>query len=961
MEMKHLRLFTALAAMIPCLAACSSETAPPDKEKPPPGKSETSPLGERPDLPIDERIDIDNLDGRVDVVRDKYGRPHIYANTVNDAMRVEGYYAALDRAMQLEFYRRYSEGRLAEILSDTSASAIDNDIAFRHIGLARTAKAQYEALPKGDLRDAMEAYADGVTQVFRKIRKGEIRLPTGLIGIAKEVFTDWSPVDSLAIGRLQTYLLSYDADTDISAQRFFDAARGTFAKGDADPLLAARAGLEQDLFRFAPADPATTTTGYPSLMPKSNKVSVRAPKAAPKARDKKKSAALATTAGYLETMSNVRREFTRLGFGSNNWAVSAERSATGHVLVASDPHLSLSAPSVFWPVSIEVKALAGGKPENDLTVAGLSFPGIPGIILGHNQHIAWGATVAGYDVSDAFQETLSADGKSVMWNGKEVALETITEVINVQSGTPVTYTVQVVPHHGPIVPNVVNHQVVPADPAAGAISIQWTGFEATREIEAVFGLLRSKSADEARESLKLFGVGAQNWMIGDTSGHIVWTSHANVPVRDPKAFTWDASTYQGTLPCFVLPGDGTADWKGYLPDDLVPWVKDPAAGYISTANNDPIGDTLDNDPSNDTLPDGTPMYLACSYDLGFREGKIHRRIESHKDKLAPEDLSSIQGDEQSSMGRELAPALITAIDRGIEEAKTPGTHPDLSAIVSDPAWSAATMNTVRDLLTAWGKDDAYAASSGVNPDDDQPLPATAPEVASSQATLIFNAWMVRLFSRTFGDELTKMGVGLGQQNKSKALLRLVKADPASLATFDSKTGDSSLWDDLETPAVESRHERMIRALLDALTDPALGPDVSTYRWGAHHTLRFVALLPFWGLLSIPPTNEATFLNGFPRHGDSYSVDACDFSFVGTGKPFDFSYDAGPTQRFVIDMDPAGPKAVNALPGGAVWNPQSPHFRDEAELWRRNQTHPVPFLLQDVIDAKESRTLVSPSR
>ena len=195
----------------------------------------------------------------MDVVRDKYGRPHIYATGVPDAMRVEGYLVALDRTMQLEFYRRVSEGRLAEILSDLSPAAIDLDISYRHIGLARTAKAQYDALLAGPVKDALDAYADGVTQAFRKIRSEEVHLPQGLVGIPTSAFTDWTPVDSLAIARFQTYQLSYDADGDIANEAFFDAARSTFVAPDK------RAGLERDLFRFAPGDPATTTTGYPIL------------------------------------------------------------------------------------------------------------------------------------------------------------------------------------------------------------------------------------------------------------------------------------------------------------------------------------------------------------------------------------------------------------------------------------------------------------------------------------------------------------------------------------------------------------------------------------------------------------------------------------------------------------------------------------------------------------------------
>jgi penicillin amidase len=952
-------LASLLVALVPALAGCFADDPLPAPPEP------ASPLGDRADLPVDDRLSLDNLAGKVDVVRDKYGRPHVYATSVNDALRVEGYLVAADRTMQLEFYRRYSEGRLAEILSDISAGAIDSDIAFRHIGLARTAKAQWEGMPPGELHDAMEAYADGVTQAYRKIRSGAMRLPAGLLGIEPEIFTDWTPVDSLAIGRLQTYLLSFDADSDLSAQSFFDAARGTFTATDPDPLVAARAGLERDLYRFAPADPTiTTTSGYPDVSGKAHRLPAKPAPAQPLPRGKH--GALAAAAGWLEAMGSMRKVFTRAGFGSNNWAVSPSRSATGHAMVASDPHLSLSAPSVFWPVDMEVKAPAGGDASKDLVVSGLAFPGIPAIILGHTRDIAWGATVAGYDVSDAYAETLSADGSAVLFQGKEVPLQTVQEIIKVQTGSPVVYDVQIVPHHGPLLPTIENHHVLPADPAAGAISIRWTGMEATREIEAVFQLLRAKDVDEARQAIKLFGVGAQNWMIGDTSGHILWTSHANVPIRDPRAFQWDAQTYQGTLPGFILPGDGTCEWQGYLDDDLVPWAKDPAAGYLSTANNDPLGDTLDNDPSNDTLPDGTPMYLASSFDIGFREGKIHARLEAHAAPLAPEDLSAIQGDEQSSMGKELVPALLTAIERGQEEKTTPGKHPDLTTVTADAGWDVATVKAVHDLLAAWGQTGGYAAASGMNPDDNTPLPASgasAAEVASAQATLVFNAWMVRLFDRVLDDELVKMGRSLGHESKAKALLHLVKADPATLATFDKKTGDSALWDDLGTPGVvESRHDRMLRALLDALADLAKtdGPDLTTYRWGAHHTLTFTALLPFWSTLSIPPVNDPVFgATGFPRHGDSFSIDAADFSYVPTGAGFDFTYDAGPTQRFVIDLDPSGPRAVNALPGGAIWDAQSPHFHDEADLWRRNLTHPLPFLLDDVIAAKEKRTLISP--
>jgi penicillin G amidase len=964
-------LFAVLSLSTLASSGCSddgtaSTPSPPVTTGTPPGKvpEVTGPLGERADLPVDDKFYIKNLSAPVDIVRDSYGRPHIYAATVNDAMRVQGFLIAQDRHLQLEFLRRAAQGRLAEILGQVDPSLIDLDISYRHIGLGRVAKAQYDALPEGELRGALDAFADGVTQVFSAIRIRQIQLPSAIIGLGPEIFTDWTGSDSLAIGRLQSYLLSFDADQDIRNQLLFEAARKTFAAADPDPQVSKRAGLERDLFRFAPANPTTTSTGYPAMTSAKAKAPARGARALARNKGVPNLAGLAD--GYLRALEHSRELLNPDGFGSNNWAVAPSRSANGHAMVASDPHLPLGAPGIFWPVAIDV-ADKDGK-GTGFKVSGVAFPGIPGIILGHNEHIAWGATVAGYDVSDAYAETLTEDGEGVMWKGTPVPLQTIEEVINIQGGAPYTYKVKVVPHHGPIQPtiNSKNHTVEPLDPKAGAVSIRWTGLEATNELDAILGLHRARDVDEARQALKSFEVGAQNWMLGDTSGNVLWTSHAFVPIRDPKAFQWDPATYQGTLPCMVLPGDGSAEWTGKLPDDLVPWAKNPAAGFIATANNDPIGDTLDNNPANDHLPDGTPMYLHCAFDIGFREGRIQTRLKEQTAPFSRDDLASIQGDVRSAMGAALTPALLKSIDEAEEERQNPGSHPALAALVKDPGYTKERATLTRELLAAWGKDADYKAAAGIDLATNQPYPEGgehAVEVKASQATLIFNAWLVRVIERTLGDELDRMGGARpGREDRAKAFLRLVNGEPTEFATYDTVAKDSSLWDDISTPppAIETRPEQMIRALIDAWStlDTLAGTNPATYRWGAHHKVKFTALVALFDGLSIPPGSDATFVGGFPRPGDSFSVDSSDFGYGKLTSAPNFTYAHGPAQRFVIELDPAGPKAQNALPGGAVWDPKSPHFRDEAELWRKNQTHPVPFLLADVIAAKEKRTVAT---
>ena len=927
------------------------------------------PLGQRDDLPVDQQLSLDNLSGPVDVVRDKYGRPHIYASTIADAVRVEGYLVARDRTLQLEVLRRLSEGRMAEMLGQADESLIDTDISFRHIGLHRVAKKQYAELADGDVKTALDAFADGVTQAYHQLQSGKLKLPDGIIGITPDFFTDWKGDDTLAIGRLQTYLLSYDGDGDVSNSEMLDAARLTFRADAADPLDVKRTGIERDLVRFAPATNATTTDGYPMMGAKSFKPGKPEVTAGKPSLGQKKGGASVPAAvltkrlardqavhGYLAAVKKVRDLLAEEGFGSNNWGVMPSKSSTGHTLIASDPHLNLTAPAIFYPVSMSVKSDA-----ESLEVGGVAFPGIPGIILGHNENVAWGATVAGYDVADAYAEELSADGKSVKLNGQDVAIEVIEEPIVIQGkDQPLVYKVQNVPHHGPILPSITkDHQIVAPDPAVGAISIKWTGLEPTDEIAAVFKLLQAKNVDDAYTALQDFGVGAQNWMIGDTSGNVLWTSHARVPTRDPKAFTWDAATYDGTLPCFVLPGDGTAEWTGFLADGLVPWVKNPQKGYISTANNDPIGDTLDNDPANDTLPDGTPMFLAAQFDIGFREERIQTRLEE-KSALSLEDLAAIQADHHSPLGERVTPALLAAIDHAEQERKAAGMHPDLAAIVKDAAYDVARVTAARDLLDAWSKS-GFDASSGVDPETNMPLANDAAESKSAQGALLFNVWLVRALRRVMGDEMLKMGYSsIGRETEAKGFLRLLEADPSQLATFDAATGDSAIWDDLDTPEVESRDERLVRALLDALAwVDAQGKPIEDLRWGAFHTIRFGAIVPIYGDLSIPQTSDKTFPSGYPRPGDNFGVDNSDFSFnVALGDAPKFSYNHGPSQRFVIDLDPSGPKAYNALPGGAIWDNASPHFDDEAQMWRKNENHLVPFALEDVVAAKESRWVLS---
>lgn len=936
------------------VAGCNGDTIPLDPR-------DEAPLGDQ--LPVDAELSLEGLRGPVDAVRDDFGRMHIYATNVPDAMMVQGYLIARDRHVQLEFFRRVVTGRLAEVLGSLDPSIIETDISFRHVGMHRVAEDIY-AQASGETREALEAYASGVSQLFREIRDGDRALVDGIVIFEPRHFTDWSPVDSVAMARLQTFLLSYDDDT--GNQEILDDLRETFAGDSEEPGVAARAGLELDYIRFEPPDEATVIDdlgeiGAPPPQPIPGPADA-ARLAEPHRAEPRMRALTQTTTGFRRAIDRARAWFAKSGdFGSNNWVISGSRTASGRAMLASDPHLQLSAPSIFWPVSIHVAHRGVGPHPKDVDVGGIAFAGIPGVVLGHNEKLAWGATVAGYDVTDIYAETLTADASAVLFEGGEVPLETVDEVIVDGDGNELVYAVKIVPHHGPIIPNVVDGRVLDPDPAVGAVSIKWTGMQPSFEIEAVNDLSVAENVDEARMALEQFGVGAQNWMLADTNGDILWTTHSNVPYRDPRALAWDADTYEGLLPCLMLPGDGTAEWTGFWADDAVPWAKNPTQGFLATANGDQVGGTLDNDPSNDTQPNGSSAFLACSFAFGFRQGRVKHLIEEHDGVFTLDDMEAMQADHRSPLGARIVPKLLVAIENAQLQAFGTSSHPDLAAIVSDAAYDTSLVDELGEMLRAWGDEHDYAAAAGIDLDTNEPLPVDVPEARASQATLLFNVWFVRLLARTFGDELERVGRRSGTGHSVPAILHLLESDPQNLRTFDAATADSILWDDLATPELESRHERMIRALLDAVA--WLGQNVgepAAWRWGAHHVVRFEPPVPLFDL-AIPRVVDDVFSDGFPRHGDMFNVDACNYDVTrAVDGDIDFTYGSGPTQRFVIQMDPNGLEVRNALPGGAVWDRDDPHYADEAELWRRNETHPVPFYLADVLDNAESRTLVVPA-
>ncbi len=885
------------------------------------------------DLPVDEEIQLSILSGEIDAVFDDRGIPHIYGSDIADVVRVQGYLMARDRMAQMEFLRRAIEGRLAEVAGNLDPTMLESDRSTRLLGLHRQARAIYDSLEEGSPgKVALDAFGEGVTAWMAQIKAGNERFPGILADLLRpELLTDWTGVNTLSLARYQTYDLSFtgwdDADWSLAASGIAES----FPADSPDERLAARAGMFHDLWPFAPAAEAYTSEGFFGL-------GVRRARRGPEVRERwlPDRELLLRARPFFQALKRLRDLVAGEDRGSNNWIVRGAHTASGNAILANDPHLGLASPPIWWMNHLNT-ARAGG----DWDTMGVSFAGIPGITLGFNRNVAWGATVSNYDVTDVYQEVITpgAPGEpdTVLFNGQQVPIEVITETILVGGAQPEEIQIEVVPHHGPIIPETRKED--------SALSFKWTGIEPSDELAAFVGFGISETVDDVATYMQNFEVGGQNIVAADSNGDIFWTTRCHVPVRDPRAMDYDPATRTGFSPSMVLPGTGEYEWIGRLADEDIPSARNPEEGWLSTANQDPVGTTADGNPFNDE------HYLGSEFDLGLRQARLHERLGQlvQAGGITPEDMSQVQADAHSALGAKLAAVLVAALDRAGEEHASADTHPDLSAVVAEAGAAGMTkLAHVRDRLNAWTSHLTPAAVEG---------DPAAGEIADSVATTLFNATITRLARLALDDEIDRIGVRPTSQYTGRTL-QWAMLEPERLATYDAALGDTVLWDDLDTDGmVESRDERIVRAALAAVTwlEGRIGADMDSWRWGLLHTIRFEDLFGLAAfnqdIFSIPPLDDPDYPDGFPRHGDMFAVDACNFSLFDET---DYTYDSGPSQRLVVELTPDGPKASNALPGGNQHDPALPHHADEAEYWRRNQAPPFAYEEIDVVQAAETR-------
>jgi penicillin G amidase len=510
----------------------------------------------RPLPTIDGEYRLLGLEQRAEVLRDSYGVPHIYAQNAYDLFYLQGYVTAQDRLFQMELYRRAGAGRLAEVLGEP---ALDSDKQFRIFGLARVA-AQELPLLRDDTRANVSAYADGVNK-FLEQNGDALPLEFVILGYRPE---RWSALDSLVVAKLQ----AYDAANNLSQELLRAGLATRFGSGVLATLMPDPSG------RSASVDERAWALVAPYLSPRASAL----PGAA--------------------ALSRVLPAGTGDGVGSNCWALAGSRTATGKPILAGDPHLAVRNPSIWYEIGLEG---AGYK------FVGFSFAGIPGIVIGHNDRIAWSFTYAYTDTQDLFVERQDpSDPRRYEYKGQFEPATFVRESVHVKGRADPVIVDVAITRHGPIITPVLEGQTAP-------LALRWTALDPGRLVDFVFELARAGTWQEFRAAAADFRGAAVSACYADIDGHIGYQLIGQLPARKGD----------GQMP---VPGwTGEYDWTGVLPADANPMVFDPPNGLIVNANDRPTQDPH------------SAGYVG-EWDPGFRATYIAQRLGS----LAKADLPSMR-------------------------------------------------------------------------------------------------------------------------------------------------------------------------------------------------------------------------------------------------------------------------------------------------------------------------------
>ena len=556
----------------------------------------------RPFPTTDGTLTLPGLQAEVNVYRDEWGIPHIYAQNEHDLYLAQGYVHAQDRFWQMEFWRHVSSGRLSEIAGNAT---VESDKFIRTMGWNRIAanNVAYTEANEPELMAFLEAYSEGVNAYIAE-QGNNISINYTILGLVNDKWEiePWQPLHTLAWGVVMSDDLSGNWSSEISRAKAIKALGASTVANltptynySQRPVIAPSSELETK-GRGLETELVKRHNLQSSLFNLQN-VSTQLIGTAP-------------TDGYIFGRGE--------GIGSNNWVISGEHTDTGMPLLADDPHLGIQMPSIWYEVGLHL-------PERD--VVGFSFAGVPGVIIGHNNHIAWGVTNVGPDVQDLYIEKINpTNPNQYEFMGEWQDMEVIEEVIQVNGGEAVVLPVRLT-QHGPIITELV-------EDTTDVLAMRWTAHEPSTTFKSVLLLNQATNYEAFREALSYWDIPSQNFVYADTEGNIAYQMPGRVPIR---------RNGDGLVP---VPGwTGEYEWEGWIPYEELPALFNPEQGYIVTANNAVVDEDY-------------PYLLDTYWADGDRAQRIVTMLEAEIEgdgMITAADIARIQFDSKSLLAESYMP------------------------------------------------------------------------------------------------------------------------------------------------------------------------------------------------------------------------------------------------------------------------------------------------------------------
>jgi len=545
---------------------------------------------ESKNMPADESLLLTGLKGKVTIRYDEHMIPHIFAENDHDLYLAQGFVTARARLWEMDIQTRSASGRLAEVVGE---KALDIDRYHRRVGMVYGAeKGLAGAMKDPQSREMILAYAEGVNNYIHSLQPKDYPIEFKLLNYAPE---EWKPINTVFLLKLMTETLaggSNQFEMTNNLKHF-----GAAAVNDLFPDYP---------FHETPIIPVGTKWGFkPLSIPK-------------------------PSAHFLAQMTDtIKTHHIVEGVGSNNWVIAGNKSASGYPILANDPHLNLTFPSIWFQIQLS---------SPTVNVNGASLPGAPCVIIGYNQKISWGVTNVEASVMDWYQEKFKDNTKNEYWyNNQWNKVTRRIEVVKVLGGKTITDTV-LYTHHGPVVYEIESkkpqegHDNVPVGDA-----LRWIAHDESNDIICFYELNRGKNYNDYRHALARYSAPAQNFIFASSDKDIAMTPNGKFPLKYKD---------QGK---FILDGtDPADDWHGWIPADQNPTVKNPPRGFVSSANQSSTDPTY-------------PYFINASFG-GYERGKrINDRLTAMQNATV-DSMRIMQMDNYSIRAQDILPTMLKYLD-----------------------------------------------------------------------------------------------------------------------------------------------------------------------------------------------------------------------------------------------------------------------------------------------------------